>query len=875
MPNANRSRTLPLIPLLAAFRAAGASAPEPSARVPAVSAAFLDTATDKQLVAALARFADVRLPVNFHPGVISERVRFIRHALNHLLRGQDPLPERLARCVTPGEVYFVPGLGPGFWSALAATVESGRVPHWCPTVERGLLRLGILRAVSSEARARFAAACLGYDVVREHAPELTAADVDDFLERVARTTGRELPAEPAGPGAFAWGAAPAAVEQAVREVRSLVPLRRRMRSTSDAQAAAVARFQTAAKAAEWEVAFAAFREAFPDSRWEAALPALDDAYSAALPESDRARLWCEAAGVLRERFRVHPLELADVVLAVARPPQPELLAGDFGGFCSDSFAFLTELARTNSKEWMAENRERYQFVLREPLVELCESVAERYVRPVLNREYGWDLECDARTGRAVTSICKNDFGRGGPYQPVQWITFYRRSKSNKRADAQLFVRVAADGVRYGFHLGRTARDAGKQFRKNLQEYAGAIFRALQTGDALAECRFWAGDDLSTEVPVKAPADLRAWAVHKTIAVGKYLAPDAPLLRRDELAGDILLTFDRLLPAFAAAAEADPLPLLARRAGAPVGEPHYDPASFHRETYLSEVWLDRVLGLLRLKKQLVLQGVPGTGKTHVARCLARLLAHDRPDCVRLVQFHPSYSYEEFVEGIRARAAEVNGKNEVTFPVEDGVLCQFAEQAAKRPSEAHVLVIDELNRGNLPRIFGELLYLLEYRDQAVTLPYSKRPFRLPDNLFILATMNPLDRSAVALDQALRRRFSFVDMPADAAVLASWLEVHPPAAPGDETFGPRVVLLFEELNRRLARDLGPEKQVGHSFFMVPELTADKLAAVWEHHVRPLLLDYLGGREDRLRDYAPERLLRDRPDTRRKPQPATNAGD
>jgi 5-methylcytosine-specific restriction endonuclease McrBC GTP-binding regulatory subunit McrB len=241
-------------------------------------------------------------------------------------------------------------------------------------------------------------------------------------------------------------------------------------------------------------------------------------------------------------------------------------------------------------------------------------------------------------------------------------------------------------------------------------------------------------------------------------------------------------------------------------------------------------------------------------------------------VRLVQFHPAYSYEEFVEGIRARGVEVNGKSEVTFPVEDGVLCQFAEQAAKRPSEAHVLVIDELNRGNLPRIFGELLYLLEYRDQAVTLPYSKRAFRLPDNLFILATMNPLDRSAVALDQALRRRFSFVDMPADAAVLASWLEAHPPAEPGDETFGPRVVLLFEELNRRLARDLGPEKQVGHSFFMVPDLTPEKFAAVWEHHVRPMLLDYLGGREERLRDYAPERLLRDRADTRRKTRPVTH---
>src|SRR5205823_5867198 len=106
----------------------------------------------------------------------------------------------------------------------------------------------------------------------------------------------------------------------------------------------------------------------------------------------------------------------------------------------------------------------------------------------------------------------------------------------------------------------------------------------------------------------------------------------------------------------------------------------------------------------------------------------------------------------------------------------------------------------------------------------------------------------------DQALRRRFSFVEMVPDPALLAGWLEANPPADP-DGTFGPRVVRVFEELNRRLARDLGPDRQVGHSFFMVPGLDAEKLAAVWEHHVRPLLLDYLGGRQERLADY--ERLF------------------
>ncbi len=100
----------------------------------------------------------------------------------------------------------------------------------------------------------------------------------------------------------------------------------------------------------------------------------------------------------------------------------------------------------------------------------------------------------------------------------------------------------------------------------------------------------------------------------------------------------------------------------------------------------------------------------------------------------MQFHPAYSYEEFVEGIKVRSVEVDGRHDVTYPVEDGLLCSFAAEAARRPAEPHVLIIDEINRGNLPRIFGELLYLLEYRDQAVGLPYSRRGFRLPANLYL---------------------------------------------------------------------------------------------------------------------------------------------
>ncbi len=126
----------------------------------------------------------------------------------------------------------------------------------------------------------------------------------------------------------------------------------------------------------------------------------------------------------------------------------------------------------------------------------------------------------------------------------------------------------------------------------------------------------------------------------------------------------------------------------------------------------------------------------------------------------------------------------------------------------------------------------------------LPYSRRNFRLPSNLYVLGTMNAADRSVALLDQALRRRFSFLEMPPDVRVLSSWLTLHPPT---EADFAAAVVRLFETLNERLRRERGPQQQVGHSYFMVPDLDAARLRVVWEHHVRPLIEEYFPGQPER----------------------------
>ena len=200
-----------------------------------------------------------------------------------------------------------------------------------------------------------------------------------------------------------------------------------------------------------------------------------------------------------------------------------------------------------------------------------------------------------------------------------------------------------------------------------------------------------------------------------------------------------------------------------------------------ELFLTEPenFLHEIKTLLDDKKQVIFQGPPGTGKTYVAQALANHLAGSE-DRVTLVQFHPSYAYEDFVRGFRP--ALVNGQP--GFELRNGPLLLAAERAGEEPDADHFLIIDEINRGNLAKVLGELYFLLEYRDEAITLQYQREDeekFSLPSNLYIIGTMNTADRSIALVDLALRRRFYFEEFHPDdepvKGVLRRWLLANHP--------------------------------------------------------------------------------------------------
>ena len=281
--------------------------------------------------------------------------------------------------------------------------------------------------------------------------------------------------------------------------------------------------------------------------------------------------------------------------------------------------------------------------------------------------------------------------------------------------------------------------------------------------------------------------------------------------------------------------------------------HHDAAAFTKADALAGLFmssdeLDAILARLKRKKALILQGPPGVGKTFIAKRLAfAMMGQKDENRVAMVQFHPSYGYEDFVQGYRPTGAGLERR--------DGIFHQFVQRAQTDTSRDWFFIIDEINRGNLAKIFGELLMLLEAdkrgASHAVPLTYSHTPeetFYLPANVHVIGTMNTADRSLAMVDYALRRRFAFETLaPAiDSDEFKAWLLDNGASQAMVDKIRGRIGSLNAKIDKE--RDLGERFRIGHSFFCPgPEDKPDDswYAGIISAEIKPLLDEYFDSSE------------------------------
>ncbi|WP_419657522.1 ATPase associated with various cellular activities AAA_5 [Desulfosarcina variabilis str. Montpellier] len=266
---------------------------------------------------------------------------------------------------------------------------------------------------------------------------------------------------------------------------------------------------------------------------------------------------------------------------------------------------------------------------------------------------------------------------------------------------------------------------------------------------------------------------------------------------------------------------------------------------------------RIQAILERKGQVILYGPPGTGKTYWAKKTAQDLASqhkfgkayeelskeeakiihsvtkDGQGLVRLCTFHPAYGYDDFIEGYRPKTV----KDQMVFELRDGILKQLCDDADNEPDNKYYLIIDEINRGDIPRIFGELLTIIENdkRGTPVLLPNSGTSFCFPQNVYLLGTMNTADRSIALLDAALRRRFGFIELMPDTSVLGNTVIEGIPLGPW-----------LEALNAKICDHIGRDARnlrIGHAYFLSkgkPINTYTKLVQVMQDDIFPLIEEY-----------------------------------
>ncbi len=278
---------------------------------------------------------------------------------------------------------------------------------------------------------------------------------------------------------------------------------------------------------------------------------------------------------------------------------------------------------------------------------------------------------------------------------------------------------------------------------------------------------------------------------------------------------------------------------------------------YEDTYI----LERIKDALQIKKQIILMGPPGTSKSYLAEQIALQITGNKKKNIKFVQFHPSYSYEDFIECNTIESGE-EGVGFLRIMPTKKVFRLFCEEA-ERSDEKFVFIIDEINRGNVERIFGELIYCLENREKKVQSVYFQdKKFSIPGNIFIIGTMNTVDLSIANIDAALRRRFYIIELNPDSEILKNWLQYN--LEDKYPEFRSSMVKFMDKLNSKIEQHhlMGKYRTIGHAFYMLksirdkanlPEIWKN-FEMEWEFAIKPTLLEYLNFSESDLKPFNEE---------------------
>jgi 5-methylcytosine-specific restriction protein B len=260
---------------------------------------------------------------------------------------------------------------------------------------------------------------------------------------------------------------------------------------------------------------------------------------------------------------------------------------------------------------------------------------------------------------------------------------------------------------------------------------------------------------------------------------------------------------------------------------------------HEETSFDTDDIEMWLKSLMRKKQMIFYGPPGTGKTYVADKIADAITEDNDGFTKTVQFHQSYEYEDFIQGIRP---DTDNNGNLNYGLEKGTFLEFCKKAEDRIGPC-VLILDEINRADVSSVFGELMYLLEYRDEKVQLAQHKddEEFGIPDNVYILGTMNTADRSIALVDFALRRRFAFIPLYPNFDVLEDYYE-------GTGVDVSDLIDKLEYINEEEIND--QHYRLGYTYFLDVDLQ-EELPNIWKLEIEPYLEEYFVDDRDTVDEY------------------------